>query len=227
MIQGGDFTNFDGSGGYCAPTTNDGLKTFPDESFDASHNSEGVLSMANKGKNTNGSQFFITLGKTLHLDGKHVAFGKVVRGMEVIREVARVETEGENGRPVKMQRVVIVDCGIGTGEVDSDQSSSSSSEASSVNGAKNRSSSKSKRKKHRHEESKKKHKRRKLKDDEHKKRRHKDKSSHKHRRRRSDSDDSSPDEERRRRDSSRKRHKSDKRSDGSKDDSDLWRRKRK
>lgn len=228
MIQGGDFTNFDGSGGYCAPTTNDGLKTFPDESFDASHNSEGVLSMANKGKNTNGSQFFITLGKTLHLDGKHVAFGKVVRGMEVIREVARVETEGENGRPVKMQRVVIVDCGIGTGEVDSDQSSSSSSEASSVNGAKNRSSSKSKRKKHRHEDStKKKHKRRKLKDDEHKKRRHKDKSSHKHRRRRSDSDDSSPDEERRRRDSSRKRHKSDRRSDGSKDDSDLRRRKRK
>ncbi|KAL7524904.1 hypothetical protein ACHAXR_000767, partial [Thalassiosira sp. AJA248-18] len=109
MIQGGDFTNFDGSGGYAARQP-----TFPDENFGTSHDREGILSMANRGKNTNGSQFFITLGKTLHLDGKHVAFGHVVRGMEVVHEISKVETEGNNGRPVMLQRVVIVDCGSGT-----------------------------------------------------------------------------------------------------------------
>ena len=148
MIQGGDFTNFDGKGGCAAPTTNQGNHTFEDENFDISHDQEGILSMANKGKNTNGSQFFITLGKALHLDKKHVAFGKVVRGMEVIREASQVETEGDNGRPCMMQRVVIVDCGIGTGDedksVDSDSSSSSSSSASSsVNDSRKRKRSRS------------------------------------------------------------------------------------
>ena len=130
MIQGGDFTSFDGKGGFAAPTTNEGKPTFPDECFDISHDREGILSMANRGKNTNGSQFFITLGKALHLDGKHVAFGKVVRGMDCVRRIAQVETDG-NGKPVLMQRVVVVDCGVGTGDNDSGSSDSSSSSSSS------------------------------------------------------------------------------------------------
>ena len=125
MIQGGDFTSFDGKGGFAAPTTNGGKPTFPDECFDISHDREGILSMANRGKNTNGSQFFITLGKSVHLDGKHVAFGRVVRGMDCVRQIAQVETDG-NGKPVLMQRVVIIDCGAGTGDDDSDSESSCS-----------------------------------------------------------------------------------------------------
>lgn len=128
MIQGGDFTSFDGKGGYAHPSTNKGLKTFADENFSISHSSEGILSMANRGKNTNGSQFFITLNKCLHLDGKHVAFGKVVQGMDVVREIARVETEGD--KPVKMQRVIIVDCGEGWGEQKNDSSNQSYSSQS-------------------------------------------------------------------------------------------------
>jgi cyclophilin family peptidyl-prolyl cis-trans isomerase len=129
MIQGGDFTSFDGKGGYAHPSTNSGQPTFPDENFSISHTSEGILSMANRGKNTNGSQFFITLNKCLHLDGKHVAFGKVVEGMEVVRDIAMVETEDD--RPVKMQRVVIVDCGEGWGkELHNGSTSSDSSKQS-------------------------------------------------------------------------------------------------
>jgi cyclophilin family peptidyl-prolyl cis-trans isomerase len=129
MVQGGDFSNFDGKGGFAAPTTNEGKPTFPDECFDISHNCEGILSMANRGKNTNGSQFFITLGKALHLDGKHVAFGSVVRGIECVKQIAQVETDGD-GKPALMQRCVITDCGIGTGDDDSDSGSSSSSSSS-------------------------------------------------------------------------------------------------
>ena len=129
MIQGGDFTRFDGTGGYAAPVTNKGLPTFPDENLSASHDREGILSMANRGPNTNGSQFFVTLGPTPHLDGKHVAFGRVVRGMETVHEASRVETEA-GGRPAALQRVVIVDCGLGTGDDDDDSSSLRGSNAS-------------------------------------------------------------------------------------------------
>lgn len=125
MIQGGDFTNFDGTGGHAFHGG-----TFPDETFEISHDREGILSMANRGKNTNGSQFFITLGKMLHLDGKHVAFGRVHRGMEVLREASRVETD-EKGRPGGMQRVVIVDCGVGTGQEKEGKNSNSGSHSSS------------------------------------------------------------------------------------------------
>lgn len=224
MIQGGDFTSFDGKGGHAHPSTNDGKPIFDDECFDISHDQAGILSMANKGKNTNGSQFFITLGKTLHLNGKHTAFGKVVRGIDVVHEIAKVETEGD--RPVAMQRVVIIDCGIGTGDNDSSgsgsesTSSSSSSSSSSRNDRKRKhKSSKSKKRRHKrvrdddssHKKSKKKrsshskHSSKRHKRDEHK-RKKKDKRSHRHRREKSSSSSSDDDHHRH---SSKKKRKHD------------------
>ena len=171
MIQGGDFTSFDGKGGYAAHATNNGSHTFHDENFDVSHNSEGILSMANKGRNTNGSQFFITLGKCLHLDKKHVAFGKVLHGMDVIQQASNVDTDGD--KPIMMQRVIIVDCGIGKGDNSSkdhnDGSSSSSDDSSSSSSISASSASSSsderKRKKRKRSKSKKRRKRRNRDDD--------------------------------------------------------------
>ncbi|KAL3794392.1 hypothetical protein HJC23_012929 [Cyclotella cryptica] len=188
MIQGGDFTNFDGTGGHAASTTNNGLPTFNDENFSVSHSSEGILSMANRGKNTNGSQFFITLNKTLHLDGKHVAFGRVVEGMEVVREVGKVETEGGNGRPVRLQRVVIVDCGEGRGGDIGERSNEDSSRSSSQS---SRSESR-KRKKHHSKHKRKKHNRHY--EDESKKRKKHSKHSKRHKRDKNCKHDSSDDD---------------------------------
>jgi len=110
MCQGGDFTNHNGSGGESIYG-----EKFEDEAFVHNHTKPGLLSMANAGQHTNGSQFFITTVPTPHLDGKHVVFGEVIKGMNVVRELEHVKTDSDK----PLVPCVIADCGeIAPGEDD-------------------------------------------------------------------------------------------------------------
>ncbi|PKU86238.1 Peptidyl-prolyl cis-trans isomerase CYP18-4 [Dendrobium catenatum] len=102
VAQGGDFTRQDGSGGESIY----GGK-FPDENFKLKHDGRGIVSMANSGQDSNGSQFFITFKATPHLDGKHVVFGKVVQGMDFLKKIEQAGSD--TGKPTCL--VKIVNCG--------------------------------------------------------------------------------------------------------------------
>lgn len=102
MCQGGDITNHNGTGGRSIYG-----KKFEDENFELKHVGPGILSMANSGPNTNSSQFFLTTAKTEWLDGKHVVFGQVVSGMEIVK---KMEACGSSSGRVS-KRVEIANCG--------------------------------------------------------------------------------------------------------------------
>lgn len=102
MVQGGDFTEGNGTGGQSIY----GSK-FDDEGFFFKHDKSGKLSMANSGPNTNGSQFFVTHGRQAHLDGKHVVFGYVESGMQILKDLQKLgSASGKVREPVS-----VLNCG--------------------------------------------------------------------------------------------------------------------
>lgn len=105
MLQFGDFTRFDGTGGESIYG-----EKFEDEDFSASHDRPFLLSMANAGPNTNGSQCFITTVPTPHLDGKHVVFGEVIQGTRIVKLIEALQCDQSNNKP--MLEVKIDHCGI-------------------------------------------------------------------------------------------------------------------
>jgi cyclophilin family peptidyl-prolyl cis-trans isomerase len=104
MIQGGDITKGDGTGGYSIYGDQ-----FEDESFNLTHNQPGMLSMANSGPNTNNSQFFVTIKETPWLDNKHVVFGIIISGFDIIKRIELLDVN-ENDKP--LQNVIISKCGL-------------------------------------------------------------------------------------------------------------------
>lgn len=103
MIQGGDFTTFNGTGGESIYG-----EKFDDENFDIKHEKPFLLSMANSGPGTNGSQFFITTVPTPHLDGKHVVYGEVINGKNIVRKIENLPTQSD--KPTGGD-VVVTNCG--------------------------------------------------------------------------------------------------------------------
>lgn len=102
MLQGGDITHHNGTGGISIYGRN-----FNDENFILSHDKSGLLSMANSGPNTNSSQFFITTTSTPWLDGKHVVFGRVINGMNIVIDIERLGTQSGQ----VYDNIIIINCG--------------------------------------------------------------------------------------------------------------------
>lgn len=108
MIQGGDFLNGNGTGSATIYNST----TFADENFTLKHTQPGLLSMANSGPNTNGCQFFITCAAAPFLDGKHVVFGRVVEGMDVVKKIEGTRTSRDKGREDRpVMDVTVKECG--------------------------------------------------------------------------------------------------------------------
>jgi len=105
MLQGGDFTRHNGTGGKSIYG-----EKFSDENFKLAHTKPYLLSMANAGPNTNGSQFFITVAKTGWLDGKHVVFGEVVEGQKLVDEIESYGTD--SGAPKGKAKILIAESGL-------------------------------------------------------------------------------------------------------------------
>ena len=144
MAQGGDFERHNGTGGESIYGG-----SFDDEKFIRTHDRRGLLSMANAGPGTNGSQFFIIFKSTPHLNKKHVVFGEIVKGMAVLDAIEDVDVDMPGNAPVMVQRVVVTDCGQVTASNagggapsnggESDDSSSDSSSSSSSDDEKSKS----------------------------------------------------------------------------------------